>query len=312
MFRYKGIMAFLKTRTVKGIEYFYASESTVLNGKTVQKDIYYFGKHKPSKSGFDAVISALEGKDVYEPKAPLMAKNQAARVDSLNKRMKSELSEMTGTEKAKFDEKFLNDCIYNTNSIEGSTLTKDETYFVTHESQGVSGKQLKEIYMARNLMSASKFLENHEGKFDLALIRRLHSIVQENIQPREELGIFKKRQNYITGTDFLPTPPNFVPKRMGGLMRWQGKNSKKYHPFELAALFHIKFVSIHPFPDGNGRTARLLHNFILEKSGILPFIYRASTKQKYYSALRNAQIYKSHAPFLEYSIEEFTTTYEEG
>ena len=303
-------MAYLRTRNVKGVDYYYACESLVHKGKATQKDIYYFGKNKPTKSGLDAVIFALDGKDVYEPSETLMSSEQAVRVDSLNKRMKDEFSSMSATELQNFDEKFMNDYIYNTNSMEGSTLTKDETYFVTHENQGVEGRKLKEIYMARNLMSAVKFLDGHGGKFDLSLIRKLHAIVQENIQPREELGEFKKRQNYITGTDFLPTPPNFVQKRMGGLMRWYGKNVKVYHPFEIAALFHIKFVSIHPFPDGNGRTARLLHNFILKKHGYLPIIYRAETKQKYYSALRNAQIYLSHAPFVEYSSSEFVAAYE--
>jgi Fic family protein len=305
-------MPFLRSRNIGGVDYYSACESLVENGKTVQKELYYFGKHKPSKSGWDSIISALEGKDVYEPKGAIMAKGQAEKVDSLNKRMKLEFSEMSATERQNFDEKFMNDYIFNTNSIEGSTLTKDETYFVTHENQGVEGKKLKDIYMARNLMNAAKFLDAYDGKFSLSLIRKLHMLVQENIQPREELGLFKKRQNYITGTDFLPTPPNFVPRRMGGLMRWYGKNVKVCHPFELAAIFHIKFVSIHPFPDGNGRTARLLHNFILKKHGILPIIYRTETKQKYYSALRNAQIYSRHAPFLEYSIDEFVSTYEES
>jgi len=303
-------MVFLKTRKVKRTDYFYASESSVKNGKTIQRDLYYFGKNKPTEGGWKAVLSALEGKDVYAPKVPLLEKGQATRVEGLNGRMKKEFNEMSVTERQNFDEKFLNDYIYNTNSIEGSTLSKDETYFVTHEKQGIEGKSLKELYMARNLMTASKFLENYDGKFDIALVKKIHSIVQENIQPGAELGQFKRRQNYITGTDFLPTPPGLVGNRMSGLMRWHGKNSRKYHPFELAALFHIKFVSIHPFVDGNGRTARLLHNFILKKSGFVPIIYRVATKQKYYSALRAAQIYGGHKPFLDCALDEFAATYE--
>jgi len=304
-------MAFLRTRKIGGAEYYSACETLVKNGKTIQRELYYFGKNKPSKSGWEAVMSALAGKDVYDPNGPIMAKGSIARVDALNKRMKTEFAGMSVAERQNFDEKFMNDYIYNTNSIEGSTLTKDETYFVTHENQGVAGKQLKEIYMARNLMAAAEFLEKYHGKLDLTLIRKLHSLVQDNVQPKEELGLFKKRQNYITGTEFLPTPPGFVQKRMEGLLRWHGKNRKKYCPFELAALFHIKFVSIHPFPDGNGRTARLLHNLILQKEGVLPIIYRTETKQRYYSALRAAQIYGSHEPFLDYSVGEFVATYEE-
>ncbi len=299
-------MVFLKTKTVKGIDYYYATETD----KGSQIDVYYFGNRKPTKHEWQAVLNALEDKDDYYPKKPEMTNEQKQRIEELNKRMQKEFSEMNDSEKANFYDKFYNDYIYNTNSIEGSTLTKDETYFVTHEKQGISGKSLKEIYMARNLMQAINFLDNYDGKVNLDLIKKLHAIIQENIQLKEELGEYKRRQNYIVGTEFLPTPPKLVEKRMTGLIRWFGLNKKKYHAFELASLFHIKFVSIHPFVDGNGRTARLLHNFILKKQGIVPIIYRSSTKQRYYSVLRSAQLYREHVGFLDYTIEEFVATYE--
>lgn len=299
-------MVFLKTRTVNGIAYYYAVESE----KGRQHDVYYFGNKKPTKHEWQAVVNALEKKDDYHPKKPEMTNEQEQRINELNKRMQKEFKEMSVSEKTNFYDKFYNDYIYNTNSIEGSTLTKDETYFVTHEKQGISGKSLKEIYMARNLMWAINFLDNYNGKSNLELIKKLHAIVQENIQPKKELGQYKKMQNYIVGTDYLPTPPNFVEKRMDGLMRWYGVNRKEYQIFELAVLFHIKFVSIHPFVDGNGRVARLLHNFILKKYGIAPIIYRTKTKQKYYSMLRSAQLYGDHKGFLDYTVEEFVSTYE--
>ncbi|MFH1520842.1 MAG: Fic family protein [Candidatus Micrarchaeota archaeon] len=299
-------MVFLKTRIVGGIEYYYAAKT--LNGKQI--DVYYFGNKKPNKHEWQAVLNALEKKDDYHPKKPEISDNQKQRVDELNKRMQKEFNEMNDAEKANFYDKFYNDYIYNTNSIEGSTLTKEETYFVTHEKQGISQKSLKEIYMARNLMQAINFLDKYDGLLNLVLIKKLHEIIQENIQPKEEIGKYKRKQNYIIGTDFLPTPPSLVEKRMNGLIRWYGINKKKYHIFELALLFHIKFVSIHPFVDGNGRTARLLHNFILKKYGIVPIIYRMQTKQRYYSVLRSVQLYNDHKGFLDYTIEEFVATYE--
>lgn len=299
-------MVFLKTRTVNRIEYYYAVESEA--GR--QKDVYYFGNRKPTNHEWQAVLDALEEKDVYHPKKSEWTEGQEQRVKELNERMQKEFKEMNETEKSNFYDKFYNDYIYNTNSIEGSTLTKDETYFVTHEKQGISGKSLKEIYMARNLMHAINFLGGYNRTLNLEMIKQLHAIIQENIQPKEELGQYKKRQNYITGTDFLPTPPNLVEERMNGLMRWYGVNKAKYPIFELAALFHIKFVGIHPFVDGNGRTARLLHNFILKCHKIVPIIYRTKTKQIYYSMLRAAQLYGEHNGFLNYTFEEFITTYE--
>lgn len=299
-------MVFLKTRVVKGIEYYYAVESE--SGS--QKDVYYFGNRKPTNYEWQAVLNALEKKDEFNTEKPEWSTEQERRIVELNERMRKELDEMNESEKSNFYDKFYNDYIYNTNSIEGSTLTKDETYFVTHENQGISGKSLKETYMARNLMHAINFLDGYSEELTLDLIKKLHAIVQENIQPKDELGQYKKKQNYITGTDFLPTPPNLVEKRMNGLIRWYGLNKKKYHIFELAAIFHIKFVSIHPFVDGNGRTARLLHNFILKRRDIVPIIYRTKTKQTYYSMLRAAQLHRTHVGFLAYTFDEFVATYE--
>lgn len=299
-------MVFLKTRKVSGIEYYYAVESE--SGS--QKDVYYFGNRKPTTYEWQAIVAALEKKDEFCPKKQEWSEEQEQRMKELNGRMQKELHGMSENEKTNFYDKFYNDYIYNTNSIEGSTLTKDETYFVTHEKQGISGKSLKEIYMARNLLQAIDYLDVYPGKITVGLIKKLHAIVQESIQPKDELGQYKRIQNYIAGTDFLPTPPNLVEKRMNGLIRWYGLNKKKYSAFELAAVFHIKFVSIHPFVDGNGRTARLLHNLILKRNGIVPIIYRTKTKQTYYSVLRAAQLYGGHKGFLNYTFDEFVATYE--
>ena len=81
MIQHNGSMAFLKARTVNGTQYFYACESIAENGATAQKDIYYFGKHKPSKSAWEAVMNALAGKDVYGPEGPLIGAQQAQAVD---------------------------------------------------------------------------------------------------------------------------------------------------------------------------------------------------------------------------------------
>ncbi len=304
-------MVFLKKRIVKGLEYYYAGENYSSKGKTVQKSVYYFGRNKPGKYEWQAVLNAVGGKDVYNPKNPEITVEQIKKVVQVNEDMNKQFASMTEIEKQNFQDKFFNEYIYNSNSIEGSTLNEKETYFVTHEKQGIRGKSLKEIYMARNLKTAIEVMEEYTGELTINLIKKMHSIVQENIQPKEELGQYKNKQNYIIGTEFFPTPPKLVEARMNGLMKWYSLNKKKYHPFELAALTHLKLVSIHPFNDGNGRTSRLIHNFILKKYNYNFIMYRQKTKQDYYSALRQAQVYSSHRSFINHAVKEFTATYEE-
>ena len=135
----------------------------------------------------------------------------------------------------------------------------------------------------------------------------MHKRIDKNNENRPS-GEYKRVPNYIA--NHLPTHPLFVEKRMKEEIRWYNGNKSKFHAFELAAIMHNKFVTIHPFLDGNGRTARLLHNFILQKNDLYPIIFSKTNQQQYYLALGIGQEYKEYRPFLEYVLGEFGNTFE--
>ncbi|TET18812.1 Fic family protein [Candidatus Bathyarchaeota archaeon] len=161
---------------------------------------------------------------------------------------------------------------YNSNAIEGNTLTLRETRLVIEEGITVGGKSIAEILEAKNHPEAIKFVENlvvARSEIDEDAVLRIHRLVMLNIA--EDAGRYRTTGVRITGAVFTPPPSSEVRLRMNELLKWLRENPDEYTPIELAAVFHHGFVQIHPFTEGNGRTARLLMNAILLKTGY-PFI----------------------------------------
>lgn len=161
---------------------------------------------------------------------------------------------------------------YNSNAIEGNTLTLRETQLIIEEGITVGGKSITETLEAKNHPEAIKFVERLvEAKSELTeeVILQLHKLIMSNIT--EDAGHYRTTGVKITGATFMPPPSSQVKPRIDELLKWLRENPDELTPIELAAVFHHHFVQIHPFSEGNGRTARLLMNALLMKGGY-PFI----------------------------------------
>jgi Fic family protein len=301
-------MAFIKERTVKGKKYYALVESIKKNGKPLHKTLASLGSRKPRKIELEILQSNLKNKDKLTIDMPQLDTEQKKRADKLNKEMKTQLLGYSKIELMNFIKKFDVDFCYNTNSIEGSTVTHEEVGFIAEHKQSVEGRSLKEIHETENMLEALEFSRKYKGKINEKLIKKLHSIVQKNIEV-ETLGQYKRIPNYIIGVDYWPTHPALVNERMRGLVNWYAFNKTKFHPIELASIFHLKFVMIHPLTDGNGRVARLLFNLILQVHRYHPIIFSVDNKRTYYSVIKNAE-QGTYKPFLEYIIKQFIRTYE--
>lgn len=129
--------------------------------------------------------------------------------------------------------------------------------------------------------------------FDLSeeFIKRLHEVLMKDVLEYIEyddefvIGGYRCDRRYIEGADFIPVAPLEVPFEMKDLISFYKKNKYKIHPLELAAEFHLRFAIIHPFSDGNGRMARLLMNFILERSGFPMIDISIENRANYIKAL---------------------------
>lgn len=191
----------------------------------------------------------------------------------------------------KLKEQFEIELTYNSNAIEGNSLTLKETYLVINEGITVKGKPLKDHLEAKNHQEALDYLyelmeKDRHNTFSENLIKSLNQIVQQNID-KEWAGRYRNSSVIIGGADHKPPEAVKVPGLMRELIKWYSLN-KKQHPIELASIIHHKLVNIHPFFDGNGRTSRLVMNIILMQSGFPLVAILKSDRQRYYTALASA------------------------
>lgn len=175
---------------------------------------------------------------------------------------------------------------YNSNAIEGNTLTLRETRLVLEEGITIGGKPMKEHLEAINHKEAITFVEELvAGKNPITErdLKDIHAVVLKNIDD-QYAGRYRDIQVRITGSKHTPPDALHLPEKMKEFTQNYLIHFKD-HPIEQAALAHFHLVSIHPFVDGNGRTARLLMNLVLMKHGYPPAIILKNDQKKYYDVL---------------------------
>ena len=176
---------------------------------------------------------------------------------------------------------------HESTKIEGNTLSIAEVKTLLVDKVSIGGKDLREIYEVTNNEKAYRLIKSRleeSAALDEELIKDIHQVVMENII---DGGLYRNYNVRITGADF--TPPDWTEVRTA--MKWfmADYDTKKttLNPIELASYVHADFVRIHPFQDGNGRTARLLLNFMLMKAGYQPVIIEAKDRPIYYESLND-------------------------
>lgn len=193
---------------------------------------------------------------------------------------------------AKLKEQFAVEMTYNSNSIEGNTLTLKETHLVLNEGITIKGKSLKDHLEAKNHHEALHYLYelvDHKAKNTVSeqLIRSLQQMIVRETGS-SVAGKYRSGAVIITGSKHVPPDAHEVPHQMQRLIRWFKDQEDRLHPIELAAIAHHKFVHIHPFFDGNGRAARLFLNLILMQKGYPLVIILKHDRKKYYNVLQKA------------------------
>ena len=193
---------------------------------------------------------------------------------------------------------------YNSNAIEGNTLTLKETK-VALEGITVGGKTMREHFEAINHREAIFFVEElvkrHESLTEWQ-IKSIHQLILKNIDDAQA-GVYRKTNVIIAGADHVPPDALHVESEMQLFIDWYREQAPALHPIERAARVHADFVKIHPFTDGNGRTSRLLMNLELMKDGYPPVVFPIERRLEYYEALDAAHTKQDYKPFLNLSAE---------
>ena len=181
---------------------------------------------------------------------------------------------------------------YNSNAIEGNTLTQSETELVLTKGITVGGKTLDEHLEAIGHKEAIDYIEHlaqKDTKINEWEIKQIHNLILRKINP-EEAGSYRTLDVMAAGTNYRYPPHYLLSQLMGDFVSWLNSESAlSLHPVEYASIAHYRFVSIHPFRDGNGRTARLLMNLLLIRSGYPIVVINNQVRNNYINALAYGQ-----------------------
>lgn len=181
---------------------------------------------------------------------------------------------------------------YTSNAIEGNTLTRSETALVVEKGITVNGKTLTEHLEAINHAEAIDFIKDLAQKKRVDVKERdvldIHSVILRKIDDKNA-GRYRSVGVRIQGAEVVLPNPLKVPELMTEFYKWLHSGIKE-HPAKIGADAHLKFVTIHPFSDGNGRTARLLLNLLLLQEGYPPALIRKADRKAYIDSIAKAQL----------------------
>lgn len=181
---------------------------------------------------------------------------------------------------------------YESNRIEGNTLTLQETGLVISEGITIGGKRLKEHLEAINHAEAIDYIRElayAQSELNEYTLNSIHALILRGID-QGNAGKHRAVPVTISGSKHVPPQPFLVPKLMEDLFVFYGNEKSVLHPVQLAAEMHQRLVTIHPYVDGNGRTSRLLMNLILLQHGYPIANIAADQRIAYYNALEKAQV----------------------
>lgn len=227
-------------------------------------------------------------------------------LDSLQKQWAS-LKPLASTQLNKMLEYFHTEYTYDSNQIEGNTLSFQETHLVVNEGITIGGKSMKEHLEAINHQQAIEFIVDivrRKIDFNESILKQIHQLILSGVDSHNA-GVYRKVQVMISGSSHMPAAPYLLDSMMTEYFEFYELQKKHLNPVILAAEMHERLVSIHPFIDGNGRTSRLVMNLILLQHGypIVSLKGSLAERQQYYQALEKVQINHENSDFYQLIME---------
>jgi len=284
-------MVTISKKAVDGKSYYYLEHSYREKGKVIKKE-KYLGKNIPKDID---KIKQVFLEEIYK-------KKWFKTIDTIKKKYREEFRKTPITAREKERKSFAVRFTYDTQRIEGSKLTLRETANLLERGITPREKPLRDVKEAEAHEKIFLEMLKTEKNLSFQLVLYWHKKLLEN---KEIAGKIRKHQITISGSKFMPPFPAEVDLLLREFFKWYNKNKDKMHSVELAALAHLKFVTIHPFADGNGRISRLIMNFILNKKNhpMLDIHYEGRTS--YYNALERSQTKKQENIFVQWLFKRY-------
>ncbi len=281
-----------KKKDKKGNVYYYLQQ-TIRKGRKVEYKEIYLGKQIP--------------KDVDELKIKLFRESYKQLYNSIElikNNHKIEIKKMPKSMKEKSIELFATKFTYDTQRIEGSTLSLRDTANLLERGITPKNKPIQDIKEAEAHKKLVYKILDYKKDLSYNTILEWHEFLFKETK-LEIAGKIRKHKVGISGSKFSPPSPVEIYSLLMDFFKWYNKKMEKSHPIELAAMVHLKFVTIHPFGDGNGRISRLMMNFVLNKKDYPMFNISYDGRTSYYNALERSQIKKEWNHFLLWFIKRY-------
>ena len=303
---------YVEIKESEGKKKYYLTHS-YRKGKKVRKVRIYLGiglapkelkkKIKEAEEKIKQRVKAV--KVIHDPLQTVLSSSEIDELKTLEAKGTIKIHHLSEEEWLEFTEDFT----YDTNAIEGSTITGSEVKCILEKDKWPRDKSKNDISETYGVAEAVGYIRKTKEHISLKLIRELHEIVFRNSKPFA--GKFRKIGMEVVVADAAGkivhrgAPSTHITSLLQELVKWYNKNKSKYPPLVLAAVVHNQFENIHPFQDGNGRVGRLLMNNILLKHGKPPLNIELKNRSGYYAALQAYEKNHDLRPMLELMIREY-------
>ncbi|MBN1385549.1 Fic family protein [Candidatus Woesearchaeota archaeon] len=284
-------MTYIETIRRGNKKYYYITKNIRADINRWKKIRIYVGDKKPTKAEIkkhaEEIEKRAEKEGLTKSEYVYLSIRDAETLQDLKESYKEWVKKTPESIRKKFYDDFVIRFTYNTNAIEGNRLTLRQTALILKDRVLPSGVRASDYHEAVNGKECLEYLKSYKGGLNNKLLEKVNGILTKNTDVSYS-GRIRFFDVKIEGSKHTPLSNEKVKKHLLNMYKWYSANKNKLHPFELATLIHAKIAWIHPFEDGNGRTARAIMNWLLIKNGYPMFFIPFWRREEYYMTLEEA------------------------
>lgn len=283
-------MVYLEKIERKEKTYYYVTKNFRVSGKKWKKIRRYAGDKPPTKEQTRKAIEEIEAEALKKGFVKRLSKyeyitdEEAERLQDLKEIFNKWYGKLSTIEKKRYRDDFLVRFTYNSNAIEGNRLSLRETSMILTEDIIPAGATPNDYNEVINSKDCYEFIKKYKGGFNQGFLLKIHELLTKNTKCKI-VGAYRDHNVRISGSEWVPPSHERVKAEIRKIFQGYYYAKKKLHPVELAAILHNKLVRAHPFSDGNGRTARVVMNWLLMKNKFPIFYIELRDKINYYKAV---------------------------
>ena len=284
-------MTYIETIRRGNKDYYYLTKNIRVEQNKWKKIRIYIGDKKPTKNNIAEYAKKIEIKETKlgfaKSDYSFLNVEDAETLQDLKESYSAWLKQVPKSAKQKLNDDFMIRFTYHSNAIEGNRLTLRQTALILKDKVIPSGVRAQDYNEAINGKECLDYLKSCKKGLNNKLLEKVNWILTKNtgVIYGGRIRFFDVK---IEGSNHIPPKHGEVKKHLLNFSKWYSANKNKLHPFELAIIIHAKLTWIHPFEDGNGRTARAIMNYILMKKGFPMFFIPFEKREDYYQSLEAA------------------------